>query len=104
MNNLQNHRRLPVCRNKQFRVIGMIFTISKCFHLSKAKLFDRENVQLLALFFYDRYRADDNFLLVSSIDQLLAWQSGHKVPLLPRGPPCPLQLILLVIYNQGTVP
>jgi hypothetical protein len=47
--------------------------------------------------FYDRYRTEDNFLLVSSIDQLLAWQSGHKVPILPRGPPSLLQLIMLVI-------
>ncbi len=39
-NNLQNHRRLPVCRNKQFeRVTGRLFKTSKCFHRSKPKLY-----------------------------------------------------------------
>ncbi len=39
-NNLLNHRRLPVCRNKQLkRVTGRLFTISKCFHRSKPKLY-----------------------------------------------------------------
>ncbi len=39
------------------------------------------------------------FLVVSlafkQIDQVLKWKSGLKVPLLPLGPSCPLQTILL---------
>jgi hypothetical protein len=33
--------------------------------------------------------------LKKSRGQLLAWKSGLKVPLLPLGPSCPLQTILL---------
>ncbi len=37
------------------------------------------------------------------MDQVLTWKSGHKVTLLPRGPPYPLQTSLLgylVRYNS----
>ncbi len=30
-----------------------------------------------------------------SMDQVLTWKLGHKVPLMPHGHPCPQQLILL---------
>ncbi len=41
-----------------------------------------------------------------SLDQVLAWQLGHNLPLLPLGPSCPLQPILLgdlVRYQFGTL-
>jgi hypothetical protein len=35
------------------------------------------------------------FTLKKSMDQVLAWKSGLKVSLLPLGPSCPLQILLL---------
>ncbi len=57
LNNLQNHRQLPVCRNKQFeRVTGRLFKISKCFHGSKPKLY----------LFFSITRQQKNFQTISA--------------------------------------
>ncbi len=43
------------------------------------------------------------YWLKKNEDQVLAWKSGHTVLLLPHGPTCPLQTILLgdlVRYNS----
>jgi hypothetical protein len=38
------------------------------------------------------------------MDQVLTWKSGHKVTLLPRGPPYPLHTILLVYLVRNNSP